>query len=146
MPSAFATRSAIALRAADEAVLLRPVAGVEVALERAGVLLVARGGDVEEHEQQRELARLGAEDRAAWRRGRAAEAARSPLLASIQLSSVWRVPLGGAGRLHGASTGTSVAIWSSRVTTGARSAGSAGRVGAVPSGAGVAVCRGGSRC
>ena len=51
------------LRAADEARLLRSVARVEVALERARVLLVARRGDVEQHEQERQLTRLGAEDR-----------------------------------------------------------------------------------
>ena len=50
------------LRAALEAVHLGAVLGVEVALEGARVGLVAGGGDVEEDEQQRQLARLGAED------------------------------------------------------------------------------------
>src|SRR4051794_15730829 len=46
------------LRAAHEPPHLAAVARVEVALERAGVRLVAGRRDVEEHEQQRQLARL----------------------------------------------------------------------------------------
>src|SRR5207253_1859640 len=56
------------LRAADEAALLGAAGGVEVALERAGVLLVPRGGDVEERVEEGELARLAAEDRLGGRR------------------------------------------------------------------------------
>src|SRR5205823_10353591 len=43
------------LRAADEALLLRASAGVEVALEAALVLLVTGRGDIEEGEQERYL-------------------------------------------------------------------------------------------
>ena len=61
------------LRASGEAPHLRAVAGVEVALEGPGVVLVAGGGDVEEREQERELGGLGAEDRAGRDRDERAE-------------------------------------------------------------------------
>ena len=63
LPSAFAIRSQIRPEPPLKRNILGPVASVEVALEGADVLLVARGGDVEEDVEQRQLARLGAEDR-----------------------------------------------------------------------------------
>ena len=71
-PSCSAILIGSTLRAADEAVLLGAAARVEVALERPRVLRVARGGDVEQREQQRQLARLGAEDRPQRRGGQLA--------------------------------------------------------------------------
>ena len=56
------------------------------------------GGDVEEHEQQRQLARLGAEDRARRERHELAEARADALLALIQVSSVWPSHSRGAWR------------------------------------------------
>ena len=56
------------LRPAVDARLLGAAGRVEVALERSLVLLVTGRCDVEERVQERDLARLGAEDRLACRR------------------------------------------------------------------------------
>ena len=103
------------LRPADEAPHLGAAAGVEVALEGAGVLLVARGGDVEE---RRTAGRARAARRRRW-------AALPPGRACGTAGSrCWRGPSSRASAgpsrrrsaaFHGASTGTSVDIWSSRV-------------------------------
>jgi membrane protein YdbS with pleckstrin-like domain len=84
-PSRAATRRAISWRPAAEAQLLRAAARVEVALERAGMLLVAGGGDVEHRDSSDssrgsapKIARLEHEHRVAGggdapRRGQAGE-------------------------------------------------------------------------
>ncbi len=64
------------LRAADHPRRLAAAAGVEVALERPRMALVARGGGIEDDEQQRQLAGLGAEDRTGGHRQHLAEAGR----------------------------------------------------------------------
>ena len=61
---------------------LGAVAGVEVALEGAGVLLIARGRDVEEHEQKRQIPRLAAEDRPRCHRDEVAELLRLAVVAN----------------------------------------------------------------
>ena len=88
LPSCAAILSGDQLRAAHEPRLLGAAAGVEVALERAGVVLVARGGEVEQREEQRELPRLGAEDRPRGRGHELLEARAVELCCSIHVSSV----------------------------------------------------------
>src|SRR5213078_5245495 len=89
------------LGAAVKAPHLRAHPSAEVALERPRVLLVARGGDVEEREEKRDLARLGAEDRARRDGDEAAEALVGAV-ARVRLGPVLErltIPLGSARRV-----------------------------------------------
>ena len=85
------------LAAAVEAPHLGAVAGVEVALEGARVGGVARGGDVEEGEEQRQIARLGAEDRPGRHRDQLVKGG----VGAVVLDPAGQglvVPVGGVGR------------------------------------------------
>ena len=124
-----------------EARLLRAVARVEVAVEGPGVALVARRGDVEEREEQGDVARLGAEDRARRDGQQRAEALGAAVVAHVGLERL-PVPLASPrAASHGASTGTSFDISLSCVTSAASSGRIVGSLGAVPGRAGVAVLR-----
>src|ERR671927_261703 len=81
------------LRAADESPHLGAVSRAEVALERPLVVLVAGGGDVEDREQERELARLGAEDRAGGGRYQATKALIARVAAVIPQPGLERLPV-----------------------------------------------------
>ena len=115
-------RGARSFAPADEAALLRAARRVEVALERADVLLVAGRRDVEERVEQRELARLAAEDRLG---GGGDE--RHELVAAAACARAARCRASGGptprrwATVHGLSTGTSWDIWSSVSTAAAMS-------------------------
>ncbi len=97
LPSRLCSSWAICCEPPHEALLLRAVARVEVALERAQRALVARGGDVVQDEQQAQLARLAAEDRPAGHGGQAPE----PLGGAVGVQPALErlaVPLAGARR------------------------------------------------
>ena len=99
-----------------------PSAGVEVALERARVLLVPRGGDVEERVEEGELARLAAEDRLGGR-GRDRHELRAAARVLAQ-PGVERLPvplLGARTSSTGCRRGRSCDISSSWVTASAMS-------------------------
>ena len=101
------------LRAADEAALLRAAAGVDQPLDVARVGLVAGRGEVEEDEEQRDVARLAREDRGDGDVEQEAARGRRRTLASFHVSKVCESHSSARGAVHGASSGIVLAMSSS---------------------------------
>ena len=86
------------LRTAAQARLLGTAADVEQLLDRPDVLAVARGGDVAEHEQQRQITRLGAEECLQERSEQAEDAIGLGRVLAHEGLERLPVPVGGAAR------------------------------------------------